>query len=227
MSITVYNISGSPMGWRVLLGLEFKGLDYNARYLKGSEQEHKQHPFLQMNPHGKVPVLEHNGFYIRESLAILGWLDEQFADRPLFGNTVDDVRSVWRSVARVSDYLLKATSGVVFPVFGGENGAPKTDDVTTAQLRHAALVLKVELRELDRTLTKSGFLCGETVTAADAVAFPEVGRIMRALATKPTSMDALGFGSFDQDFPNISAWRDRVTSQPGYARTVPPHWSED
>ena len=42
MSVLVHNISGSPMGWRVLLGLAFKGIDYKVNYLNGTDKEHKQ-----------------------------------------------------------------------------------------------------------------------------------------------------------------------------------------
>ncbi len=226
MDITVYNISGSPMGWRVLLGLEFKGLAYTAKYLKGSEDEHKKEPYLGLNPHGKVPVLEYDGRHLRESLAILAWLDEEFPDHPLFGSTVADIRCVWQMTAQVSDYLLKATSNVVFPVFRGQDGAPDVKDGGMAELLRAALLLKVELRALDTSLVGGSFMHKDAPSAADAVAFPEVGRIMRALSTKPRSMAELGFGAFDQDFPNIARWRDRLIALPGHARTIPPHWSE-
>ena len=43
MPITIYNISGSPSGWRVLIGLELKGLNYDVENLRVLEGEHKQH----------------------------------------------------------------------------------------------------------------------------------------------------------------------------------------
>jgi maleylpyruvate isomerase len=225
MSITVYNISGSPMGWRVLLGLEFKGLKYRTVYLSGSDREHKLDPFLQMNPHGKVPVLEHEGIYHRESLAILGWLDEQFPERPLFGNSIPVTQQTWRTTARLSDYLLKSTSGVVFSVFNGEDGSPKIEPEGDVALDQAGELLKTELHDLEHHLGGRPFLCGDRPSAADAVAFPEIGRIMRACQTKPRSMETLGFAAFDQDFPRIARWRDRIIALPGHARTVPPHWA--
>ncbi|GAB5483538.1 MAG: hypothetical protein Pars92KO_32950 [Parasphingorhabdus sp.] len=226
MTITVYNISGSPMGWRVLLGLAFKGLDYEVVYLSGSDKEHKQDPFLQMNPHGKVPVLEYGGIYRRESLSILGWLDEQHPTRPLFGQTPAKISATWIHAARYSDYLLKATSQVVFPVFNGSDGAPKAPGGNEPAIGPTSSLLKTELRELEHCLSESAFLCGGAPSAADAVAFPEIGRVMRAVETKPASMSGLGFGDFDLDFPKIARWRDRITALPGYSKTVPPHWNE-
>jgi glutathione S-transferase len=224
MSITVYNISGSPMGWRVLLGLEFKGLEYRCVYLSGSDREHKQAAFLHKNPHGKVPVLEHEGIYYRESLAILGWLDEHFPERPLFGSTIQDVQQTWKITARLCDYLLKSTSDVVFPVFNGADGSPKIESDGEALLDRDCGHLNVELHDIEHRLGDRQYLCGDRPSAADAVAFPEIGRIMRACQTKPRSMKALGYAAFDQGFPNIAKWRDRIVALPGHARTVPPHW---
>lgn len=225
MTITVHNISGSPMGWRVLLGLEIKRLDYKLNYLRGSEREQRQDAFLRKNPHGRVPVLEYEGIYRRESLAILGWLDQQFPQRPLFGETVRELRLVWATAVRFSDYLLQATNAVVFPVFNGTDGSPKIQDGGISTLDEATHLLNAELLALEETLQDQKFLCGSDPTGADAVAYPDIGRIMRAIQTKPNSMAVQGFASFDTDWPNIARWRDRVQALPGYARTVPPHWN--
>ncbi len=214
------------MGWRVLLGLTFKRLDYEVVYLSGSDNEHKHADFLQKNPHGKVPVLEFDGVFRRESLAILGWLDEQFSQNPLFGASTDETSKVWTTAARHSDYLLKATNDVVFPVFNGEDGVPKTGAEGRAGLDQACGLLRVELAELERHLIETRFLCGDTPSAADAVAFPDVGRIVRAMQTRPWSMSDLAFENLAQDFPNLARWRDRIAALPGYSRTVPPHWDD-
>lgn len=225
MSITVYSISGSPMGWRVLLGLSFKELEYDAVYLNGSAKEHKQDAFLQLNPHGRVPVLEYGGVYRRESLAILGWLDQEFPELPLFGRTATEINAVWTSAVRHSDYLLNATNQVVFPVFSGPDGEPKEPGEDAPGLKLASHLLRTELAVLEQSLSNSAYLCGGAPTAADAVAFPDIGRIMRAIETKPASMSDLGFYGFDEDFPNVARWRDRVTALPGHSKTTPPHWS--
>lgn len=36
MTLTVYNVSGAPRPWRVLVGLTLKGLDYEMHYLESS-----------------------------------------------------------------------------------------------------------------------------------------------------------------------------------------------
>ena len=224
MSLTVHSISGSPMGWRVLLGLAFKRLEYRVIYLQGAEKEHRQPAFLQMNPHGKVPVLTHEGVHHRESLAILGWLDMTFPDHPLFGETPREMQTIWTAATGWSDYFLQATNAVVFPVFRGADGAPRTEPGETSP-EEAARLLKVELDALEQQLQNRPFVCADTPTAADAVAYPEIGRLMRARQTRPRSMERLGLGDFDHLYPNIARWRDEIAALPGYDRTVPPHWA--
>ncbi len=224
MTITVYNISGSPMGWRVLLGLELKGLEYEVVYLNGSDKEHKKEAFLELNPHGEVPVLKFENTIKRESLAILGWLDQQFPEKPIFGRTPAEIHTVWTVATRHNDYLLRATNYVVFPAFSGPDGQPGVSEAGVHQLELASELLKDELQALEQRLSRNAYLCGEQPSAADAVAFPDVGRVMRAISTKPKSMKTLGFGDFDLEFPNIARWRDQITNLPGHQKTVPPHW---
>ncbi|WP_299471988.1 glutathione S-transferase family protein [uncultured Roseibium sp.] len=224
MSILVHNISGSPMGWRVLLGFAFKGVDYEVNYLNGSEREHKQPRYLAINPHGKVPAVEYNGEIFLESLSILGLLDNWFPERPLFGSSPDSMKRIWRTTTRHSDYLLNATNAVVFPVFNGSEGEPKLDPADPNQIARASKLLKTELAVLEQLLQNGAFLCGEEPSAADAVAFPDVARVMRAWETKPASMKLFGIENFHEMFPLLSAWQGRISVLEGVASTRPPHW---
>ena len=85
MPITVYNISGAPRGWRVLVGLELKGLDYKVQHLSASDGEHKQPAFLNINPRGTVPALTTETITLCDSIAILAWLDREYPHNLLFG----------------------------------------------------------------------------------------------------------------------------------------------
>ena len=66
MSIEVYWISGSAPAWRVLLMLEFKGLEYKSHVLQTSKKEQKQAWFLGLNPRGQIPLVKDNGIVISE-----------------------------------------------------------------------------------------------------------------------------------------------------------------
>lgn len=226
MKPKVYSISGAPRSWRILVALTLKGVDHEASYLSGSDREHRQPHFLKINPHGKVPVFEDAGVQLRESLAILALLDETYPDRPLLGSTVPESRHIWKITALLSDYLPTAVSDVVGPAFDSDGTPPEKGSKEDAQLKAAAQLLHVELRQLEALLADEPFLCGKAPTGAEAIAFPEVGRIMRANETRKGFMAAAGLSDFDVRYPGMAAWHARLMEIPGIAETFPPHWQQ-
>ncbi|ABW32870.1 glutathione S-transferase family protein [Acaryochloris marina] len=46
MTLTVHTISGSPCGWRALVGLTLQGVDHKTHYLQGAKREHGAPEFL-------------------------------------------------------------------------------------------------------------------------------------------------------------------------------------
>ncbi|WP_282605385.1 glutathione S-transferase family protein [Pelagibius sp. Alg239-R121] len=224
MTIILHTISGAPCGWRAMLGFAFKGVDYEAHYLQGSKREHETPAFLQLNPRAKVPVMEADGLVLRDSIAILAWLDSFHPERPLFGATTAETAAVWQIVLECCEYLQPATNGVVFPVFAGDGCALAPDSQEAGELHSAAETLNGECAFLETTLGDKTFLCGPAPSAADAVAYAEIGRIQRAIETKPDAMASLGYDRFDHNYPHLAAWRIRISRLPGVAATAPVHW---
>ena len=70
---TVYSIPGSPFGRAVLATLEEKAATYRLMPVAPGTFRSPEH--LARHPFGRVPVLEHNGFSLYESQAILRYLD--------------------------------------------------------------------------------------------------------------------------------------------------------
>lgn len=221
----IYLISGAPRAWRVLLAFAFKGLRYEPVFLSGSDREHKAHEFLALNPHGKVPVMEYKGYRLRESLSIISWLDTEFPTQPILGSTAQETAEIWTLAALFSDYLLDAVNGVVGPAFLSDGTPPAQGSPDKTSLQNASDLLESELSQLTKLLGKQPFLHGARPTAADAVVFAEIGRLMRALETRAEFMSSVGFTDFDNTHSEIAAWRDRVIELPGVPETYPPHWA--
>jgi maleylacetoacetate isomerase len=80
---TLYHYWRSSSSWRVRWALKFKQQDVNYVHvsLLNGESESSEH--LKRNALGYVPVLEINGHYLIESVAILEWLEEKYPERPL------------------------------------------------------------------------------------------------------------------------------------------------
>lgn len=225
MSYIVSTISGSPSGWRVLLGLAFKQIPYQAKYLQLSDMEHKSAEFLALNSRGKVPILQDGDTIVRDSLAILAWLDRKHVERPLFGASPDQAQTIWPLTLETAEYLRPAFQGVFTPILIRGEVVSEVSKARLLELEEAASKLQFELNRLDALLENQNFLGGSARSAVDAVSFPEVQLILRAIDTKRDDMDRLGLSDFALAFPRLSNWSDRVLSLPGVSATMPVHWA--
>lgn len=228
MKLTVYSISGGPRPWRVLLGLAFKGLDYEIKYLEGSRGEHKLAPFRAINPRAKVPVLDADGLILRDSIGILAWLDREFPEPPLFGKTADEAASIWQITMECCDYLRDAAEGVLWPVAVMGEPLPEAGTEKRVTLEAAAEVLHEEYRFvedlLEQKLKGLPYFGGQLPSAADAVIFPDIRNIQRAVEIQYETMDALGFGDLTTKYPRVTEWKSRLGDLPGVDKTMPRHW---
>ncbi|KAB7613681.1 glutathione S-transferase family protein [Amylibacter sp. SFDW26] len=220
MDITLYTISGAPCPWRVMVGMAIKGIDYKTQLLSGADQEHKQDAYLRINPRGTMPTLLKDDVVIRDSIAILAWLDRAFPENPLFGETADEAAEIWQKSMEAADYIPPAISGLLRPIFF-ENASK-----ATPELLEASEKLRAELQTWDAILKQTKFLAGAMPTAADAVAFPHVRLIQRAMDTKSEIMADLGLANFDAFTTAMSSWIGRVETVSGVAQSFPPHWAE-
>jgi glutathione S-transferase len=218
MTYEVYSISGAPRPWRVMLGFVAKGINFEIRSLEGSKREHKSADFLALNPRGRVPVLKNRDFVLPESIAILSYLDKLHPEPPLFGTTAEEHARIWQLVSECEHYCRPGNSALLGPIFfRGQND-------TNEEVRNGATTVHEEFKRLERLLEGSRFLCGERITAADCVCFPEVRLVLRATERFPEIMQRLEFHSFDKAYPRLNAWAVRIEALPGYEKTYPPHW---
>jgi glutathione S-transferase len=218
MAIKLYWGSGSPFAWRVMLTLEIKGLAYESKLLEFSKGEHKAADYLRLNPRGKVPTLQDDDFVLYESHAIMMYLDRRYPEPPIFGSTPQETGLIWQSISETESYLAAAANNLVRPIFFGK-GLDKIEE-----LQHAAGTIRQEFKTLDQRLTHSSWLVGDRLSAADISVFPLTQLILRAAnkeAAQPLNLTLL---PFDQTYPHVASWIQRIEALPRYERTYPPHW---
>lgn len=84
--IKLYSYYRSSSSYRVRIALNLKNLDYDivpVNLIKeGGEQFSTD--FKKINPAAKIPVLNHDGTIIAQSVAIIEYLDETFPEIPLY-----------------------------------------------------------------------------------------------------------------------------------------------
>ena len=107
----VHTIPGSPFARAVFATLEEKSAPYRiAPVAPGS---HKSPEHLARHPFGRVPVLEHDGFVLYETAAILRYLDRVLPDPRL---TPADARRAARmdQLMSINDwYLFQGVANVI------------------------------------------------------------------------------------------------------------------
>ncbi len=218
MSIEAYWVSGSPYSWSVLLALEVKGLAYQSKLLEVSKGETKTAEFLTLNPLGQVPVLKDGDTIICESLAIIAYLDRQYPDVPLFGETSREYAHIWQSALEHVNYASPSLFKVVFPLWSGK-AAEKADDI-----KQAAGLCHEMLAKLEEKLSNQPFMIGDQISAADIIRLPGLQCLINALNQAEAAPLKLGLLPLVTSYPKIDAWLKRIESISGYERTYPPHW---
>lgn len=83
--LTLYSYWRSSAAYRVRIALHLKGLDFTTVpvHLVRNGGEQNAGSYRLVNPQGLVPVLEHKGQVLTQSMAICEYLDECFESSPL------------------------------------------------------------------------------------------------------------------------------------------------
>ena len=100
--LRLYSYWRSSAAYRVRIGLNLKGLPYElypVHLLRDGGDQHRP-DFRTVNPQGLVPVLEHGQRNLRQSMAILEYLDEVWPENPLLPATARDRQRV-RALAQL------------------------------------------------------------------------------------------------------------------------------
>ncbi|WP_334130728.1 maleylacetoacetate isomerase [Silanimonas lenta] len=100
--LRLYSYWRSSAAYRVRIALNLKGLDYQLVPVHLVRDGGEQHApgYRAVNPQGLVPALQHGQRLIRQSMAIIEYLDETFADHPLLPATARE-RARVRGLAQV------------------------------------------------------------------------------------------------------------------------------
>lgn len=156
----VHSVPGSPFGRSVLAALEEKGARYRLSPVAPGAMRSPEH--LARHPFGRVPVLEHDGFMLYETQAILRYLDRVL---PAPALTPADPKRAARmdQVMNINDwYLFHGVGNVIVfhRVVGPQVMGLKPDEAAIEAAMPKALTV---FRELARLLGEQAFFAGEAV----------------------------------------------------------------
>jgi glutathione S-transferase len=208
MSIfTVHSIPGSPFGRSVVATLEEKGASWRLSPVAPGTMRSTEH--LARHPFGRVPVLEHDGFSLYETQAILRYL-ERVLPKPAL--TPSDVRRLARmdQVMNINDwYLFHGVGNVIIfhRVIGPRVMGLSPDE---AAIEAAMPKARIVFAELSRLLGEQPYFTGDAVSLADLLVAPAA-----AFFTATPEWKELGV-----PHPNLVAWLQRMEARPSMQATT-------
>jgi glutathione S-transferase len=203
----IHTTPGSPFGRAVLITLEEKRAPYRLAPVAPTTFRSAEH--LKRHPFGRVPVLEHDGFLLYETQAILRYLDRVLPNPTL---TPPDAKGAARmdQVMNINDwYLFQGVNTVI-----GFNrvvkprilGLPPDEAAIAAAMPKAHAVFD----ELARLLGSTLYFAGAAASLADLLVAPQID----FFRDQPEWLPLTG------EHPNLVAWLQRMNARPSLKATT-------
>jgi glutathione S-transferase len=155
--LILHGSNGSPFASRVRMQAYAKELPIELRPAALGTPE-----FQRMNPIGKMPVLEHDGFLVPESAVICEYLEEAFPTPSLLGATIQD-RARVRLVMRTLDLYCGGT---------GELLRAAADPGHKIDVEAKRAELDKGLGAIDTFLAEDGYAVAGKLSLADCALVP-------------------------------------------------------
>jgi glutathione S-transferase len=203
----VHSVPGSPFGRAVLATLEEKAASYRLLPVPPGTFRSPEH--LARHPFGRVPVLEHNGFSLYESQAILRYLDRVLPN-PAFAPADSRAAARMDQVMNVNDwYLFQGVANVItFHRVVGPRLMGLAPDETAIEA--AMPKARTVFTELARLLGEQPYFAGDTMSLADLLVAPQL-----AFFTQTPEWSVLG-----APHANLVVWLARMEARPSFQATT-------
>lgn len=189
----LYDLELSGNCYKVRLFAALANIDLELVAVDFLAGEHKSAALLKLNPFGELPILDDNGFILRDSQAILIYLAGKYAGEAWWPSSP-------QLQAEVSQWLFVTANEI-------QHGpcAARLVDLFHYSLDKQAALIKAEriLNILDTHLSEHTWLAIQRPTIADIALYPYV-----ALAHE---------GSIDlTPYTHVQAWIKRIQALPNY-----------
>ncbi|MDH4375555.1 MAG: glutathione S-transferase family protein [Ramlibacter sp.] len=180
--IVLYGLPVSTYTAKLRLALHWRGIAYEEREPEGG---YRSQAWRLKVPMGTIPAIDHNGFFLSESEAILEYLEDVFPQRRLLPEGAQE-RARVRMLARLHDLHLEPRVRALFPLI--QQPEQRT------QLPALLAALKDKLQRLGEVVQAGPYLAGAQPSLADcgfAVTLPLAQRLLNAMGEDLALPDAL------------------------------------
>lgn len=170
--IVLYGLPVSSYTAKLRVALRWRGIAYEEKEPPGGYQSAA---WAQRVPMGTLPALEHDGFFLAESEAILEYLEDAFSERPLLPAGARQ-RGQVRMLARLHDLHVEPRVRALFPLIRDAAQRPRLPELQAA--------LHDKLERLAQAAQAAPFMGGSQPSLADcgfAVTLPLARRLLQEL----------------------------------------------
>uniref|UniRef100_A0A1E1X6S2 Putative glutathione s-transferase n=1 Tax=Amblyomma aureolatum TaxID=187763 RepID=A0A1E1X6S2_9ACAR len=159
MSLTLYNLPGSPPCGFIQALAQLLGIVLNIRNLNFEEKEHFSPEYLKINPFHKVPAIDDNGFTLYESSAIAYYMLRKYApESELYPANITSRARIDQILAVLSSNLHPQSAVFFRPRFSLQS-KPSAEEVATYEQN--------VIKGFEHLLGDGKFAVGDTLTIAD------------------------------------------------------------
>lgn len=204
----VYGPAGSTYVWSARLALAEKGVTHQL--VEVPFGAHREEPHLSRHPFAKVPAIEHDGFALYETQAIIRYVDERFAGAPLQPEDVHEWSRMNQIIGIVDAYAWPSIAGtilynrVLVPRFLG--GTPDEPAIAAALPR-----ARLCLAEIDRLMEDHRFLASDHISLADLMVIP----LLHYFSNVPDGREPMA------EHPKLQNWLRQMETRPSFQVTKP------
>ena len=197
--IKLYGLELSIPVNRVRLCLNAMGLDYEFIRINPLAGENKTGAYLKINPNGKVPAIDDDGFTLCESNAIMKYLCRKYQS-DFYPDDIIAQAQVDKWLDFTTIHLATGFSKVLFNKILASIVDASVDEQS---LKDGYGFIERFLGDIDMQLGKSPFLAGEKMTIADfcLLATVDPAEVLEVDITK---------------YPNVEAWRTKLMQESFY-----------
>ncbi len=201
MGIKLHYHPFSTYSRRVLIAFAEKQIAHELVLVDMTARRHREEPYLSLNPYGRVPTLEEDGFVLYELTAILNYLEATRPTPPLVPADARGRALVDMHMKLCDIQFTRHAGTIIFP----KRFLPK-ERWNTAAIADAKAQIEKHFAILDKQLAGKTYLVAEQFSLAEACYIPFLEFLPLMEITPPGA---------------VAAWSERLLARPSAVSTRP------